>query len=200
VRARSDSQSASRLAGASFGALLLVAACAGRPADHFYTLSPLPETPRPPARELTRHIILDVTLPAALDRRAMVINTGADRVVILEHERWAESLADLVSGTLARDIEKRRNDVLVGDRGFDQANTTPVKIKVDVVEMSARRQGRAILEAHWRIVDAAAKTDEIGGDVFSAPLAGEEYAAVARAFSLCLSSLADRLVEKLPPR
>lgn len=200
MRARINSQSASRLAGASFGALLLVAACAARPSDHFYTLSPLPETSRPPAAAFRRHVILDVTLPAALDRRAMVINIGADRVVILEHERWAEPLADMVSGTLARDIEKRRNDVLVGDRGFDQTNTTSVKIKVDVVEMSARRQGRATLEAHWRIVDAAAKTDEIGGDVFSAPLVGEEYAAVARAFSMCLSSLADRLVEKLPPR
>jgi uncharacterized protein len=200
VRARIDSESATCLAGASLSALLLVAACAARPSDHFYTLSPLPEGSRPPARELTRHVILDVTLPAALDRREMVINIGADRVVILEHERWADSLADLVSGTLARDIEKRRDDVLVGGRGFDQTNTTPVKIKVDVVEMSARRDGRAILEAHWRIVDAAAKTDEIGGDVFSASLEGKEYASVARAFSMCLSSLADRLVEKLPPR
>ena len=33
--------------------------------------------------------------------------------------------------------------------------------------------GRATLEAHWRIVDAAAKIDEIGGDTFSAPLEGD---------------------------
>ncbi len=49
-------------------------------------------------------------------------------------------------------------------------------------------------------MDASAKVDEIGGGLFSAPLAGEEYAAVARGFSECLSSLADRLVEKLPAR
>jgi hypothetical protein len=58
----------------------------------------------------------------------------------------------------------------------------------------------ATLEAHWHIVDAATKTDEIGSAVFAAPLNGERYAAVARAFSMCLSSLADRLVEKLPVR
>ncbi len=74
----------------------------------------------------------------------------------------------------------------------------PVRIRVDVVRMSARRNGRATLEAHWRIVDPAAKTDEIGGDVFSAPIEGAAYSAVAQAFSVCLASLADRLVAKLP--
>jgi hypothetical protein len=39
-----------------------------------------------------------------------------------------------------------------------------------------------MLEAHWRIVAAAAKIDEIGGDSFSAPLEGAEYTAVAQAF------------------
>jgi uncharacterized protein len=180
------------------GAVLLVA-CAAAP-DHFYTLSTLPDTSGAPATTLTRHVILNVTVPSAVDRHEMVINISTDRVVILEHERWAGALNDLVSQTLARDIEKRRDDVLVGDRGFDQAHTAPIKIKVDIVQMSARRAGRATLEAHWRIVDAAAKTDEIGGDVFSAPLEGEQYASVARAFSVCLSSLADRLVEQLPGR
>jgi uncharacterized protein len=184
------------LVGAGCAALLV--ACVAAPPDNFYTLSTLPDTSGAPATTLTRHVILNVTVPSAVDRHEMVINISTDRVVILEHERWAGALNDLVSQTLARDIEKRRNDVLVGDRGFDQAHTTPIKIKVDVVQMSARRGGRAILEVHWRIVDAAAKTDEIGGEVFSAPLEGDEYGSVARAFSVCLSSLADRLVEQLP--
>ncbi len=180
---------------ASF-ALLLVS-CVGRP-DHFYTLDTLPDAARGAAVALTTHVLLNVTVPPLVDRRQMVINASGDQVLILEHERWAGSLAEQVSQTLARDIERRRSDVLVGDRGFDQAGAVPVKIKVDIVQMSAQKGGRATIEAHWRIVDASAKVDEIGGDLFSAPLAGEEYAAVARGFSECLSSLADRLVEKLP--
>jgi uncharacterized lipoprotein YmbA len=130
----------------------------------------------------------------------MVIDASGERVLILEHERWAGPLSDLVAQTLARDIEQRRSDLLVGDKGFDQAGAVPIKIKVEVVQLSARKEGGATLEAHWHIVDAATKTDEIGGAVFGAPLNGEQYAAVARAFSMCLSSLADRLVEKLPVR
>jgi uncharacterized lipoprotein YmbA len=180
------------------GALgILLVSCASKP-DHFYTLTTLPDAVRGPALTLTTHVILQVSVPSVVDRRQMVINTTSDRVLILEHERWAEPLADLVSRTLARDIENRRSDLLVGDKGFDQTSSEPVKIKVDVVQMSALKDQRVTLEAHWRIVDAAGKVDEIGGDVLSAPLNGEGYAAVAKAFSECLSSLADRLVEKLP--
>jgi uncharacterized lipoprotein YmbA len=176
---------------------LLLVSCAAQP-DQFYTLNTLPEESRGPAAALTTRVILGVTVPSAVDRREMVIDAGADRVLMLEHQRWAAPLADEVSQTLARDIERRRADVIVGDRGFAPAHTTPVKIKVDVVQMSARMGGRAILEAHWQIVDAASEVDEIGGDVFSAPLDGDGYAAVARAFSVCLSQVADRLAEKLP--
>ena len=178
---------------------LLLVSCAGAP-DHFYTLDTLPDAARRPAVPLTTHVMLSVTVPPVVDRRQMVINASKDQVLILEHERWAGSLAEQVSQTLARDIERRRSDVLVGDRGFDRAGAVPVKIRVDIVQMSAQKGGLAIIEAHWRVVDASANVDEIGEGLFSAPLAGEEYAAVARGFSECLSSLADRLVEKLPAR
>jgi uncharacterized protein len=180
---------------AAFAALIV--SCAGQ-ADHFYALSTLPNGVRPPATAFATHVILTVSVPSVVDRRQMVINTSGDGVLILEHERWAAPMSQLVSETLARDLEQRRADVLVGDRGFDQSAAQTVKIRVDVVQMSARKDGLAILEAHWRIVDAAAKTDEIGGEVFTAPLGGEGYAAVAQGFSACLSSLAERVAEKLP--
>ena len=111
---------------------------------------------------------------------------------------WAAPLSELVAQTLARDIEQRRADVLVADRSFDQASLMPVRIRVDVVRMSVREGGQATLEAHWRVVDARRNTDEVGGETFQSPVAGGDYAAVARAFSNDLSSLADRLTAKLP--
>jgi uncharacterized protein len=180
-------------------AALFMASCAGQP-DHFYALSTLPSAARPPATGYATHVILSVSVPAVVDRQPMVLSTAGDRVSILEHERWAAPLSELVAGTLARDIEQRRTDVLVGDRGFDQPSDPAIKIKVDLVQLSARREGSATLEAHWRIIDAAAHIDEIGGEVFTAPVASDDYADVARAFSTCLSALADRLAEKLPAR
>jgi uncharacterized protein len=179
--------------------LALLASCAGQP-DHFYALSTVPDAAHPPASSYSTHVILTVSLPALVDRRQMVLGTSRDQVVILEHERWAAPLPELAAQTLARDIEQRRVDVLVGDRTFDRSGVPPIRVRVDIVQMSAHKGGNATLEAHWRIVDPAAKSDEVGGETFEAPLGGEDYAAVARAFSSVLGSLADRLVAKLPSR
>jgi uncharacterized protein len=175
-----------------------VAACAGQP-DHFYTLSIMPQSPHAPAAGFATHVVLSVSIPSLVERRQMTLETSADQIVVAEHERWAAPLSDLVTETLARDIERRRADVLVAaDRGFDQPGVKPVRIKIDVVRMSARRGAQATLEAHWRIVDPASQADLLGGETFTASIEGEDYAAIARAFSACLASLAERLVEKLP--
>jgi uncharacterized lipoprotein YmbA len=136
-------------------------------------------------------------VPALVDRAEMVISTPADKILILDHERWAVSFSDQITQTLARDIEKRRGDVLVGDRGFDQAASPPVTVKVDIVKMAAQRGGRVSLEAHWRIVDPSVGADDIGSGAFEAAPQGEDYSAVARAYSETLSALAERLARGL---
>jgi uncharacterized lipoprotein YmbA len=142
--------------------------------------------------------MLTVSLPPVVDRPQMVIAASAGQLLVLEHERWAAPLSDLVLQTLGRDIEQRRADVLVADRGFDQPGLMPVKIRVDIVRMSARAGGQATLEAHWRVVDARRNADEIGAETFESPMAGGDYASVARAFSNDLSSLAERLAANIP--
>jgi len=174
-------------------------ACAGQ-RDHFYALSTLPAGAPEAASGYSTHVILAVSLQALVDRRQMVVHTTGDQVLILEHERWAAPLSELVAHTLARDIEQRRPDVLVADRSFDQAGARAVQVRVDIVQMAARSGGQATVEAHWRIVDAAAKTDEVGGEVFAAPLGTADYADIARAFSADLGLLADRLAAKVASR
>jgi len=191
-------------------AAALLAGCAAQ-SDHFYTLTAVsstsseppapaaPSGPAPRAAAYTRHVILSISLPAVIDRREMVIQTSRDQLIVLEHQRWPVPLSELAAQTLARDIEERRPDVLVADRSFDQPRIALTRIRVDIVRMSARTGAQATLEAHWRIKGGS--QDEIGGGTFSAPLAPlerDDYAAVARAFSSTLGSLASRLAEKLP--
>ena len=188
---------ARRLCAACLGAAAILAGCAGQQ-DHFYALTTLPENAPAATAAFTTHVMLTISLPPVVDRRQMVIATSADQLLVLEHERWAAPLSDLVMQTLGRDLEQRRADVLVADRGFDQPSLIPVKLRVDIVHMSVRAGGQATLEAHWRVVDARRNTDEVGGETFTSPVAGGDYAAVARAFSNDLSSLADRLAAKIP--
>jgi uncharacterized lipoprotein YmbA len=188
---------ARRVCAACLGAAAILAGCAGQQ-DHFYALTTLPENAPAATAAFTTHVMLTISLPPLVDRRQMVIATSADQLLVLEHERWAAPLSDLVVQTLGRDLEQRRADVLVADRGFNQPSLIAVKIRVDIVRMSVRAGGQATLEAHWRVVDARRNTDEVGGETFTSPVAGGDYAAVARAFSNDLSSLADRLAAKIP--
>lgn len=177
-------------------AVALLAACVGGH-DHFYTLSPLPNAERGALSTPVVHAILAVTVPSLVDRAEMVTQNSDHGIEVLDHRRWGEPFADQVSQTLARDLEQRRSDLLIGGRGFDQPGTTPLRIKVDIVRMSARMGGQATIEAHWRVQNGT--IDVIGGDSFSAPISGSDYAALAVAYSQILAQLAEKLAAILPP-
>ncbi len=177
--------------------LSMLCACAASRPDRFYVLSVQPpgavDARTMPATEVS----LKVALPSMIDRGEMIIQTSADGVQVLEHERWAAPLTDMVTETLARDLERRRADLLVAGAGAVLAAGALVKISVDVLQVSVRQGEAASIEAHWRIVDPHSGKDVVGGEVFRAPLAHDDYAAVAQALSACLSLLADRLIAQM---
>jgi len=98
--------------------LMLLSACVSSRPDHFYILSALPQgaaEARPPSDVPAA---LKVTLPPWADRSEMLLNTSAGEVIVLEHERWAAPLAELVRQALALDIE-RRDELFSDDDVFD---------------------------------------------------------------------------------
>jgi uncharacterized lipoprotein YmbA len=178
-------------------ALCLLGACATVTTDHYYVLSPLPPGTLEASTESATQVILRVSLPALMDRSEMVLNTSADSVTVLEHERWAAPLAELSAQTLAQDFEQRRADLLVTGQGLIRPAGTAIKLTIDLVRVTVRTGKQVSMDAHWRIIDTTG-TESLGGDVFRAPLTEEGSAAVARALSDCLGQLADRLVGQLP--
>jgi uncharacterized lipoprotein YmbA len=176
----------------------LLAACVTHQPDHFYILSPQPPAPGEARATSMSQATLRVTLPSLVDRPEMIVNTSADGVIVLEHERWAAPLADLVTQTLAQDIERRRRDVLFTGQSVSHSGAAAVKVSVDVTQIIVRRGERASVDAHWRILDVRTGKDVVGGEVFSQPLVADGYSAVAEALSGCLGLLADRLAAQMP--
>jgi len=179
----------------------LLSACATSRPDHFYILSAQPgdssEGRNVPRKVPATAVFLNVSIPSLVDRPEMVFNTSADGVVVMEHERWAAPFADLVSAALARDIERRRADVLVAESGHGGGHAAEFNMKVDVVQVSVHPGGRASIEAQWHILNVRTGKDVTGDDMFSAPLTGDGAAAATVALSECLGLLADRLAAQL---
>ncbi len=123
-----------------------------------------------PQRAILRQVVLRLTLPSLVDRNEMVLATP-NGVAVMEHERWAAPLADLMTTTLRQDMERRRADVLVSPTGRDAGpGVARVRIEVDVVQLWARRGVEVGIEAQWRVTDSGNHTS-LGRDVFVAPRA-----------------------------
>jgi uncharacterized protein len=179
------------------GVLMLAAGCASRQHDHFYVLDAQPAGARESRTQFNRQVTLRVTVPSLNDRSEMVWSTP-NGVTVLDHERWAAPLPDLVTATLAEDLERRRADVVVLPRSSAQVDIPMVKIVVEIDQLTARVGGQVGIETHWRLTDARSGKVLLGRDSFTAAERPENYTGIAAALSSCIGLLADRLVREIP--
>jgi uncharacterized lipoprotein YmbA len=177
--------------------LILASGCAARQRDHFYVLDARPAGPRESRSQFDRQVVLSVTVPSLVDRGEMVLATESG-VTVLDHERWAAPLADLVTATLSQDIERRRGDVVVLPRSADQAGIPLTRIVLEIDQVAGRLGDQVSIETHWRVTDARTGKVSIGRDVLSSSQRPQNYTDVASALSDCIALLADRLVREIP--
>ncbi|HEY2529931.1 MAG TPA: ABC-type transport auxiliary lipoprotein family protein [Xanthobacteraceae bacterium] len=176
---------------------LLSTGCVTRQRDNFYVLDPLPAATAMPRSQFDRQVTLRVTIPSLVDRGEIVI-AGQGGVSVMDHERWAAPLADLVNGTLSQDIERRRADVVVLPRSADKAGIPLIRIAVEIDQVSARLADHVSIETHWRVTDVHTGKETLGRDTFVSPQQPQSYAQIAAALSACIALLADRLVGEIP--
>ncbi len=173
-------------------ALLLMTGCVTRQRDHFYVLDAQPAVARESRSQFDRQVTLRVTVPSLVDRGEMVL-TSPGGVAVKEHERWAAPLADLITAALARDIENRRENVVVLSKTADHAGIPLVRIAVDIDQIDARLGERLTVTVHWRVTDARTNREILGRDAIASPQPTQSYADVAAALGACIALLAERL-------
>jgi uncharacterized lipoprotein YmbA len=186
-----------KLLNAGFCALVLLTGCVARQRDHFYVLDAQPAGGRESRSQFDRQITLRVTVPSLVDRAEMVLASPAG-VAVMDHERWAAPLADLVTAALSRNLEQRRNEVEVLSKTADHAGIPLVRMTVDIDQITAHLGSQLIVETHWRVIDARTGRELLGRDMFLSPQPPQSYAEVAAALSACIGSLADRLASQIP--
>ena len=178
--------------------LTLAAGCVARQRDHFYVLDAQPSGSRESRSQFNRQVALRVTVPSLVDRAEMVMTAGSG-VSVLDHERWAAPLSDLITSALAADIERRRADVVVLPRSAGQTDIPLVSIAIEIDQVAARLGSPLSIETHWRVTDARTGKVSLGRDSFVSSQQPQDYAEVAAALSSCIALLADRLVGEISP-
>jgi uncharacterized lipoprotein YmbA len=176
-------------------ALVLLCGCASRQRDHFYILDASPPSPAASRSQFSSQVTLQVTVPSLVDRGEMVLTTSGG-VSVLDHERWAAPLADLVTATLGQDIERRRSDVVVLPKSADHAGMPLVRMRIEIDRITARFGEPVAIETHWRV--GRMGQEIVGRDTFVSPQQPQNYTEVASALSACIALLADRLATEIP--
>jgi uncharacterized protein len=177
--------------------VLLLAGCVTRQRDNFYVLDPLPAAVPASRSQFDRQVTLRVTIPSLVDRGEMVI-AAKGGVSVMDHERWAAPLADMVNDTLGQDIERRRSDVVVLPKSADKAGIPLIRIVVEIDQVNARLADHLSIETHWRVIDARSGKETLGRDTFVSQQQPQSYTEFAAAFSDCVALLADRLAAEIP--
>jgi uncharacterized lipoprotein YmbA len=177
--------------------ILGLCGCVARQRDHFYVLDAQPAAVTESRTQFDRQITLRVTVPSIVDRAEMVL-TAQSGVTVLDHERWAAPLADLVTATLGQDIERRHVNAVVLQKSEDQAGIPVVRMAIEIDEMTARLGAPVAIETHWRVTDARTGKVSLGRNYFASSQRPKDYSELASALSSCIASLADRLVQEIP--
>ena len=135
----------------------LLSACSTQP-SRFYHLSaaPMAGAPASPAAgAASRRVVgLDtVNIPAYLDRPEIVLRAPGSRLVVKEFDRWGGPMDDMVTSTLAQNLNVALPDMEVVQLPLVRDIPLQQVVEVSLDRFDAAENGPAVLEARWRIFD-----------------------------------------------
>lgn len=128
----------------------LLAACGSVPVERFYTLNAPP--PGQGAAPAAYSVVLGpVELPDMVDRPQLVVRTSANRVAVLEHQRWAESLKTAIPRVVAANLGAQLGGVTVAVRGDAAGRQARYRVAVHITQLDSEVDHAVTLDATWSL-------------------------------------------------
>lgn len=172
--------------------------CGTSPPTRFITLGVVESQGRHTRLSGTPVGVGHVTLPVALQRQALVVRQGDNRLEVFGTVRWAGPFSVMIRRTLAQNLAARLPQGMVILPGHPNPERPMRLFIVTFQTFSASASGVVTLKAHWTLVEA-----DSGDELFTretritidanANHAGE----IAQAMSRALARLAERMVSAL---
>lgn len=167
--------------------LCAAAACGTSPRARFYTLDAVAVADGAPAATYSV-AVGPVTVPAAVDRYELVVQTAPNRVAFDEFNRWASPLDDGIASAVAQDL-----GVLLGTPHVVAGVYPPIdptyRVRIDVQRFESAPGKEVLIDAAWIVVAAKSKSTRSGRTVAREPVAGHELDGVAAAHSRALATV-----------
>ena len=173
----------------------LLPACGASPPTRYHTLQRVDPASVPIAAASAGSSVPvrlePVTIPAELDRLAIVTRSAPYRVEIADSDRWAAPLDDQIRRVLSDDLATRLPAHRMVDP-YEPAGSEPRRqLSVVIAEFYADAACAIELRADWSLSGPLASPDR-GIETIQLP-GGGCHGSVATAMSAALGQLADRL-------
>ena len=184
---------------------LVAAACSQSQPSNFYTLSSLERPDGVQAAAQGPAIgVGPITLPKYLDRPQIVTRSSPNKVELAEFEKWAESLDNIFSRTLADNLGVllKTDQVVV----LPRRRTVPLdyKVEVDVTRFDTTTSGQTRLTARWSLFAKDDREPAVIRETTIATLteAPEDFEAIVASMSRAVENLSReiaRTIQAQPP-
>jgi len=172
----------------------VIGGCASSAPLRYYTLSPTPPTSRPAASAGMIPVRVDrVTIPTELDRSQLVRRLDATRLQIMEEDRWAAPLDDMIHRVLSEDLAARLPAGTVADPNEPALGEKRQSLAVDIVELYGDAGCAVTLRAAWVLKQPDAASTRGSEQIRIAPPSCAGAVSVPPALSEALGQLSDRL-------
>lgn len=179
-----------------YALLLLLAACSWRsPNAEFYVMNSQGLTEISPRQ--MNIAVAKIKVPDMLDRAQMVTyDVQSDRVQIMEFNRWAEVLPDILQNTVTNDLMAYFPNSFVERTYFDN-NRSGYSVNIEINKIQAYLGQKVILSAWWNIKNSAGTILKRRQGKYEVKVHGDSVADLVNAQSQAVHLLSRDIAEQL---
>ena len=178
---------------------IVLAACGSPPKEHFYTLSAgaSPENAASHTMDGLRIAVGPVTLPEVVDRPQLVVRQGANRVLVLEQQRWAEPLKAAIPRVIAENLAQILGTRQVSAYPQSAGTDADYRVAVDIQRYESSLGGMVMIDALWTVRSAPGVKPRTGQSMARESAGGADYDALVSAQSRALATISREIAEAI---
>ena len=177
---------------------ITLAGCSRSPRVSFYTLEPGTQVESAPAISAVPAVAVGpVTLPEVVDRPQLVVRVAANRVDILETQRWAEPLKSEIPRLIAENLGRLLGSNRVSSYLQHAGSNAEYRVLVDIQRFESLPGEAVTVEAIWSLRHATGGAPKTGRSLVREPVGAEGYDPLVAAYGRALLAVSRDLARAI---
>jgi uncharacterized lipoprotein YmbA len=179
---------------------LLLGACGSAPIEHYYTLrsSQPAQVSHEASISQELHIaVASVTLPEAVDRSELVVRSGPNNVLVMETQRWAESLKSAIPRAIADELSLALGGATVAVQADNASHDATYLLYIDVTRFDSVLGDAASIDLNWSLRRPSGEQLKAGRSVTRVAVHGAGFEDLVVADAQGLVNISDEIAIKI---